>query len=130
LYPSKIRITNDGNGPQVYSLRITDEAGWTSSADKNTAAMDTFVLSAIFAPGSETNIESGYFNEIASDDVVTTVDTASSSTRFASSRLSENGAIVPAGGVRSLWLKLKSPLKDSSKGVVHPIKVTITAQAQ
>ena len=128
---NKIRVTNNGDGSQTYSLSITDQGGWTASADKNGADVNTFVLSVIFAGDTDAGIDSTYFNEIGNDDVVLTSSTdRASSTRFGSTRLSQNGVSVPVGSVRSLWLDLKAPTKDTTtKGATHSVGVTINAEA-
>lgn len=128
---NKIRVTNNGDGSQTYSLSITDQGGWTASADKNGADVNTFALSVIFAGDTDAGIDSTYFNEIGNDDVVLTSSTdRASSTRFGSTRLSQNGVSVPVGSVRSLWLDLKAPTKDTTtKGATHSVGVTINAEA-
>ncbi len=128
---NKIRVTNNGDGLQTYSLNITDQGGWTASADKNGADVNTFVLSAIFTGDTDVGIDATYFNEIGNDDVVLASSTdRASSTRFGSTRLSQNGISVPIGAVRSLWLDLKAPSKDTTtKGATHSVGVTINAEA-
>ncbi len=127
---NKIMVTNDGDGSETYSLKIANAGGWLNSTDKNGADIDTFVLSAIFAQSSQSNVTPSYFNEAGSDDVIlsATADKATSA-RFASSLLSDNGVSVPTGAVRSLWFDLKAPLKDTTKNTAHFVSVTISAEA-
>ncbi|MDD3906380.1 MAG: DUF1573 domain-containing protein [Candidatus Omnitrophica bacterium] len=127
---SKIIITNSGDGPQSYDLKITSQGSWASASDKDGVGIDIFVLSAIFAGSSETGIDATYFNEVGSDDVIlsNSADVATS-LRFGSSRLAQNGVSVSAGGTRSLWFDLKAPSKDTTKGATHSIEVTINAEA-
>lgn len=126
---NRVKVTNYGDGSQTYSLKITNGGGWTNSPDKNGADIDTFVLSALFAGDTQTSINPAYFNEIGNDDVVllNTADKATSA-RFGST-LSQNGVSVPVGAVRSLWFDLKAPSKDTTKGALHFIQVTISAEA-
>ena len=127
---NKIMVTNNGDGPQTYSLNITDQGGWTASADKNGVGINTFVLSAIFTGDTDIGINSAYFNEIGNDDVVLagSADRATS-VRFGSSRLLQNGVSVPAGIARGLWLDLKAPSRDTTQSVIHSVGVTINAEA-
>jgi hypothetical protein len=127
---SKVMVTNSGDGPQNYNLKITNQGNWTSSSNKNGAGIDTFVLSALFGADGDTGIDTTYFNEVASDDVVLSdsADVATSA-RFGSSRLSQSGVSVSSGGTRSLWFDLKAPLKDTTKGATHSIEVAINAEA-
>ena len=127
---NKVRLTNDGDGVQAYSLKITSGGGWTNSPDKNGADIDTFVLSALFAGDTQSSVTTAYFNEIGNDDVVlsNTADKATSA-RFGSALLSHNGVSVPVGAVRSLWFDLKAPSKDTTKGATHFVGVTIDAEA-
>ena len=127
---NKVKVTNDGDGTQTYSLQITNGGGWTSSANQNGADVNTFVLSAIFAGDSQSSVTSASFNETANDDVIlsNSADRATS-VRFGSTLLSQNGTSVPFGTVRTLWFDLKSPTKDTTNGMVHSIGITINAEA-
>lgn len=126
---NKIRITNNGNGLQTYSLQITNEGeGWSASPDKDGVDINKFVLSGLFTGGSEVGVDSTYFNEVGNDDVIL-VSTAgrAGSTRFGSTRMSQGGFSVPTGAVRNLWLEFKAPTNDTTL-TTQSIELTITAE--
>lgn len=122
----KVKVTNAGDGTQTYSLQITNPGQWTASSTKD-AGMDTFSLSAVFTETSKTNVDTTYFNEIASDDVIPSTNTPKATiTRFGSSKASENGALITPNGERNLWFEFQAPNKDT-KGGEQSVEVTITA---
>ena len=128
---NKIKVANNGDGPEAYSLRITGEGnGWSAATTKNGADVNKYVLSALFSATSETLIDLSYFNETANEDVVMAIGaTRAAQTIFGSNRLSEGGFLVPVGADRNLWLEFKAPIKDTI-GVNQSIGVTINAEAQ
>lgn len=126
----KIQVANDGDGYQTYSLELTDHsAGWAVSTDKNGADIDKFVLSGVFSESGTTGVDTSWFNEIESDDVITKGKNKATSARFGSSKASKDGASVGAGEKRNLWFEFKAPLKDSSGNAMQSITATISAEA-
>ncbi|MDP3791307.1 MAG: S8 family serine peptidase [Candidatus Omnitrophota bacterium] len=128
---NKIKTTNNGDGPETYSLRITGEGnGWSAATGRDGADINKYVLSALFSASSETSIDSSYFNETASEDVIS-VDSATkaSQTIFGSTRFPVSGSAVPVGANRNLWLELKAPTKDTTR-IGQSINVTINAETQ
>lgn len=125
---SKIKVTNSGDGAQTYSLKLAEQGEWFASADKDGVGVNMFVLSGIFTEGSEIDVGSAYFNENGSDDVIPAgIFAKAGDSRFASSQAPQNGALVPAGEDRNLWLEFKAPLKDT-KGGEQSIKITVNAE--
>ena len=128
---NKIKVTNSGDGPETYSLRITNQGnGWSASSSKDGADVNKFVLSALFSAVSETSIDSSYFNETGSDDVVPSNPAGKAGgASFGSGRLSAGGFSIPAGVERNLWFEFKAPIKDTMR-LTQPIEVTINVEAQ
>ena len=128
---NKVKVSNAGDGPQAYSLRITGQGnGWSASSAKDGADVNKFVLSALFSPASQAGIDSSYFNEAGNDDVVQAGSAfRASATSFGSSRLTQGGFSVLPGSDRNLWIEFKAPTKDTAR-VTQSISVTINAEAQ
>ena len=127
----KFRVSNDGDGPETYSLQMTSAgSGWSASGSKDGADVNKFVLSALFSAVSDTGIDSSYFNEAGNNDVVLPSGAIrASAVNFGSSRLSAGGFSVLPGNDRNLWIDFKAPVKDTVRAT-QSISVTINAEAQ
>ncbi|MDD5174140.1 MAG: S8 family serine peptidase [Candidatus Omnitrophica bacterium] len=128
---NKIIVTNNGDGPETYSLRIVSEGnGWSASASGDGVDINKYVLSAVFSATTETSIDSSYFNETASEDVISAAGIIrASQTLFGSTRFSAGGFSVPVGADRNLWLEFKAPIKDTAHAI-QAISLIINAEAQ
>jgi len=128
---NKVKVSNAGDGPQAYSLKMISEGnGWSASSAKDGADVNKFVLSAIFSPASQTAIDPSYFNEAGDDDVVL-INSAikASAAYFGTSKLAEGGFSVLPGSDRNLWFEFKAPTKDTIRAT-QSISVTINAETQ
>ncbi|MCX5713238.1 MAG: S8 family serine peptidase [Candidatus Omnitrophica bacterium] len=127
---NKIKVTNDGDGPETYSLRIAGEgSGWSAATSKDGADVNKFVLSAIFSDVSTTSVDTSYFNETGNDDVISTAVNKASQTMFGSPRLPAGGFSALPGNDRNLWLEFKAPAKDTIH-TTQAISVTLNAETQ
>lgn len=122
----KVKVTHTGDGAQTYTLQITGEGQWFAASGKDGAGVNTFVLSGIFAETSKTDIDAAYFNELTSDDVITTAGVKATAANFGSNKTSKNGALVFPNEERNLWFEFKAPRTDT-KGETQSIKVTVSA---
>jgi len=124
---AKISVYNAGDGPQTYSLQITNTANWSAASVADGEDVNIFVLNGVFSQSSQATIDSTYFNEGTNDDIILTSSSSNSTaTRFGSNRFSKNGVSVASGEYRNLWLQFKAPTKDTT-GAQQSIEVTITA---
>lgn len=122
----KVKVTHTGDGAQTYTLQITGEGQWLAASGKDDAGVNTFVLSGIFTETSKTDIDAAYFNELTSDDVITTAGVKATAANFGSNKTSKNGALVFPNEERNLWFEFKAPRTDT-KGGTQSIKVTVSA---
>jgi hypothetical protein len=120
----RITITNNGSGPEVLALKLTNPAGWTAST---LPGREIYVLSGLLC--NTTDIpQASHFNKDASmEDVITTQGKLATSTIFGYSQATANGASMPSGSARSLYLQFKSPT-TTQKTTEQIISVTISCQ--
>lgn len=127
---SKVKVTNDGDGPESYSLRIANEgSGWSAAISKDGTDVNKFVLSAVFSDVSTTSVDSSYFNETGNEDVISTTVNKANQTVFGSLRLPAGGFSVLPGSDRDLWLEFKAPTSDTTR-LTQSISVTLNAETQ
>jgi len=121
---NKITVTNDGDLPQTYELKLIDPPGWVSSVS---SGIETYVLSGIFCKITDTPLSS-HFNQMPeAEDVITTQPKRATQVVFASSQSSANGTNVLPGENRALYLQFKAPAVTSKKDQ-QEISVIISGQ--
>jgi len=129
-----VDVTNDGNVTETYTLQLTGTDLLTVGETETAAALNTFVLQALFQADGGTAAVSGDFGADtgADDDVVKAAggaQTASASV-YAWTGSTDNGAAVPATTVLDLYFKYSAPTSDTATaGVQEELTVTITATA-
>jgi hypothetical protein len=117
---NKLTITNDGNVSETFTLQIgSSGSGWTAGS---TAGPDTYVLSGLITGTGDTPTGTNF----APEDVISISPQSASATVFGYTGSSNNGAGVPSGASRSLWLQFKAPT-SSSVTSEQTIGVTIGA---
>lgn len=123
----KITVLNDGNGPQTYTLQVTNTGGtWKASSTEGGNGPDEFVMSGVFSATTDTEITAANFNTGINDDVIksTSPKTATTEIYAADANATANGVSVPAGESRALWLQFKAPTSSTVK-TQQTIVVTI-----
>jgi len=120
VYSTKMKITNTGGITLDFTLSLTNPADWIASSS---VGPDTFNMRAVIGHYDSTAVESDF---TASDDLTTSVQ-AASATKF-DFTADVNGADVPAGAERSLWLRFQAP-STSTVGTEQSITVTLGCQA-
>jgi hypothetical protein len=102
---SVINVTNSGNVPQSYQLKLIEPNG-TWDATAAAPGVESYRFSAVFSTAAAA---SGNFT--APQDAVLTADAAAGAANYAKDDedVSVKGYNVPAGGVRNLRLKFEAP---------------------
>lgn len=104
---SDITVTNDGNVPESFTLRLTNPAGWTAGS---TAGPETYVMKGLLV-GSADAPAAGDFG---TEDVITTASQAASASIFGYAGPSgTNGANVAPGNSADIWLQFSAPTATS-----------------
>ena len=118
----KFELSNGGDGPETFSLQITDEGfGWTADT---TSGSEIYSLRALFGGFSDNAPTLSHFE---TDDVVSTAQKAATSSDFGNSVFSATGESVPVGEQRALWLLFSAPTETTLNGM-QSILVTISGQ--
>ncbi len=114
-------ILNNGNVPEALALAVTDPAPWTSTnTGTPMAGMNRYELDAQFAfPAAPGSWNPGVHALLTTPDV-------STGARFAGP--GEDGANVPAGQARHLWVRFLAPALTDQAGSKDMV-ITISAQA-
>ena len=119
---SDITVTNSGNVPESFILRLTNPAGWTAG---NTAGSESYVMKGLLAGAADTPAGSDFGPE----DVITTASQTASATVFGYAGPSgANGAGVAPGGSADLWLLFTAPTSTSvttQQAIVITIGATV-----
>lgn len=111
----KIRVVNNGDGKESYSLSVTSPDGWTAGLQ---AGPETYLLNAAFSKDSANiNWRQGYHP-------VTAMPVISTETRFAGD---ENGVNVLPGQTRTLFLRFEPPAQTKA---ADPQTIILTISAE
>lgn len=116
----KITVTNDGNVPENFTLRLTDPTGWTAGS---TAGAEIYVMKGLFVGTSDSVVTANF----GGDDVITTTPQTATTAVFNYAGSSANGASVPPLGARALWLQFSAPTAtsvDTSQSIVITVGAT------
>ena len=108
---NKIMVTNDGDGAETFTLKLTDEDDrdeWTHSAIEENTGLNKYVINALFCALTDSPTAGG-FNEGDSEDVITTTLQTATEAKFAYGGGGDNGTSVLADESVSLWLRLDLP---------------------
>ncbi|MBI5596114.1 MAG: hypothetical protein HY928_08510 [Elusimicrobia bacterium] len=117
VIPTGIVVTNTGRCPATYSLSattVTTDSPWQVFAGPG---LDRFSLIAGFNATEPAPVDFGAEDFLSDSRVPATASV------FA---IGQNGYRVPRGELRTLWLKLKTPLVSSTEAE-QDIRVTVTA---
>jgi len=99
-------VENNGTLTGTLSLQITDPGtGWTPGL---TPGIETYVLRGLFCGTSDN--PTGYFGI---DDILSTIETLSTSSILGDAALSEDGVSIMPGTSVGLWLRFDAPLKTN-----------------
>jgi len=119
----KITVSNDGDGNETFTLKLTDPADWTSAS---VAGNEEFVMSGLFCATAD-NPAPGDFNEGGSEDVLTTVQQTATASLFGYSGATQTGVNVSPAANRTLLLQFKAPTVNT---IVDEQSIIITIGCQ
>ena len=122
---SAITVTNDGNATETFQLMLADPAGWTGDLT-GTPAEDHYKLGGVIRATTDAAPVAGDFTD--SEDYISTSYVSASSTVFAKTGDTSNGASVAAAAARKLWFYFFAP-SYSTVGTEQSITVTVKAIA-
>lgn len=124
-------VTNDGNVSETYTIRLTTIDVYTVGETETAAGVNTFVLQALFTGSAGAAPLSANFGADlpADDDVVkASASQTASTTVYAWTGSTANGASVAPSAVRDLYLKYSAPTSVTT-GLEENLTVTLTATA-
>jgi len=104
---NKIVVTNNGNITETFTLALMNPPGWTAA---NVPARDTYAISGLFCAATAVPTENN-FNKDSTlyEDVISTTPKKATKTIFGYNNSVTNGASVPKGQGRALYLQFQSP---------------------
>lgn len=104
---SDITVTNNGNVPESFTLRLSDPPGWTAGG---TAGSETYVMKGLLA--GTTDAPAG--GDFGPEDVITAASQTATTGIFGYAGPSgANGAGVAPGNSVDLWLHFSAPTSTS-----------------
>ncbi|MBI5096296.1 MAG: S8 family serine peptidase [Nitrospirae bacterium] len=117
-YAERFTVQNIGNTAETFSLQITNTGPWSAASTAGGNGADTFVMSGIFSAVTDSSIRESDFNTGGDDDVIpSSSPKKATSTDIANSLVAtKDGANVPAGDSRGLWLQFKAPTESAVPG--------------
>ena len=121
----KITVTNNGNITETFTLALIDPPGWTTA---NVPAQDTYVISGLFCAAAAIPTENNFNKDTTLyEDVISATPKKATQAVFGYNNSATNGASVPKGQNRALYLQFKSPtLTDKTKE--QEISVIVSCQ--
>ena len=121
-------VQNNGNSTERFTLQLSNAGGtWSVSTDQ-TAGADECVMNGIFAATGDSIVTGDFNTSTGNEDIITGAPASASATVYATAAGSANGASVPAGQSRGLWLQLKAPT-SSSTAAQQSLTTTIGVEA-